>query len=206
MQPSASSGKGLTVSALKLEESMLDIVGDENEDMVKRQRMMRWDKSKRKYVQTTIGSELSGDSKSKKIRLESGQLVNSGKMKLGELYEKWQKKSNKSIGRYGVFDEGDDEDGDRGVSMIKRRTEGAGGKYDDGTKTKKTADQIRKERDQKQNMKIKNMKKDDRRRLERQGRADKKTSKEEVMSKAALKASRRGRKGANGRWAGNKRK
>lgn len=206
MQPSASSGKGLAVSALKLEESMLDIVGDENEDMVKRQRMMRWDKSKRKYVQTTIGSELSGDSKSKKIRLESGQLVNSGKMKLGELYEKWQKKSNKSIGRYGVFDEGDDEDGDRGVSMIKRRTEGAGGKYDDGAKTKKTADQIRKERDQKQNMKIKNMKKDDRRRLERQGRADKKTSKEEVMSKAALKASRRGRKGANGRWAGNKRK
>jgi hypothetical protein len=39
---------------------MFDIVGDENDRLVKR--MMRWDKAKHKYVQTTVGSELSGDS------------------------------------------------------------------------------------------------------------------------------------------------
>lgn len=106
MQPSASStSKGAQNLAYRIEENMLDIVGDENVDLVKRQRMMRWDKSKRKYIQTTVGDELSGDSKSKKMRLESGQLVKTDKAKLGELYEKWQKKTNKSIGRVGVFDD-----------------------------------------------------------------------------------------------------
>ena len=54
---------------------MLDIVGDENVNLINRQRMMRWDKSKQKYVQTTVGDELSGESKTKRTRLESGQLV-----------------------------------------------------------------------------------------------------------------------------------
>lgn len=76
MQPSAaSSAKGSTALAFRIEENMLDIVGDENVDLIKRQRMMRWDKSKRKYVQTTVGDELSGESKTKRTRLESGQLV-----------------------------------------------------------------------------------------------------------------------------------
>eukprot|EP00559_Dactyliosolen_fragilissimus_P007146 CAMPEP_0184860258 /NCGR_PEP_ID=MMETSP0580-20130426/5179_1 /TAXON_ID=1118495 /ORGANISM="Dactyliosolen fragilissimus" /LENGTH=1001 /DNA_ID=CAMNT_0027357297 /DNA_START=122 /DNA_END=3123 /DNA_ORIENTATION=+ len=69
MQPSSMVGKDSMSSALRLEESMLDIVGDENADLVKRHRIMRWDKSKRKYIQTTLGSELSGESKSKKLRL-----------------------------------------------------------------------------------------------------------------------------------------
>jgi len=78
MQPSSSSNsKGTAALAHRIEENMLDIVGDENVDLVKRQRMMRWDKSKRKYIQTTVGEELSGDSKSKKTRLESGQLAKS---------------------------------------------------------------------------------------------------------------------------------
>ena len=47
------------LSALKLQESILDIVGDEQADLVKRHRLMRWDKSKGKYVQTTIGEEVS---------------------------------------------------------------------------------------------------------------------------------------------------
>ena len=46
------------VSALKLQESILDIVGDDQADLVKQHRLMRWDKSKRKYVQTTIGAEV----------------------------------------------------------------------------------------------------------------------------------------------------
>jgi inhibitor of KinA sporulation pathway (predicted exonuclease) len=43
----------------------------------------------------------------KKVRLESG-IQKAGKdMKLGQLYEKWQKKTNKSVGRAGVMDDMD---------------------------------------------------------------------------------------------------
>ena len=62
-----------------MEEAMMDIVGDENDELVRKQRMMRWDKSKRKYVQTTVGEELSGESKSKKTRLENGTLAKNHK-------------------------------------------------------------------------------------------------------------------------------
>jgi hypothetical protein len=72
MQPSAADTKSGMASALRLEEAMLDIVGDENADFVKKQRITsRWDKSKRKYVQTTIGMETSNMSKTKKLKLES---------------------------------------------------------------------------------------------------------------------------------------
>ena len=94
MQPSSANANDGSAAVMRLEQAMLDIVGDENADMVKKHRIMRWDKSKRKYIQTTIGSELSGDSKSKKLRLESGQFIKSDKAKLGELYEKWQKNAS----------------------------------------------------------------------------------------------------------------
>ena len=134
---------------------MLDIVGDENADLVKKHRIMRWDKSKRKYVQTTLGSELSGDSKSKKLRLESGQFIKSDKAKLGELYEKWQKKTNQSIGRVGVFD--DVTATDDNIEDVHR-----GGRAKKGPKQKgagveselKTATQIRKKREADQKMKL----------------------------------------------------
>mmetsp|Transcript_23801 Transcript_23801/g.49176 ORF Transcript_23801/g.49176 Transcript_23801/m.49176 type:complete len:403 (-) Transcript_23801:24-1232(-) len=205
MQPSSSGDtKGLAASALKLEQSMLDIVGDEREDLVKRQRMMRWDKSKRKYVQTTVGDALSGESRSKKVRVESGQLVQSKKIKLGELYEKWQKKTNKSVGRVGVFDDVTEDDGATpGVSFAKG---GSDVKYGDDTNSKKSSAQIRKERAGKQNMKLKNMKKQDRRRLENRARTDRKNMQEVQMSKAAMKAANMGKKGLNGRWAGNVKK
>jgi ATP-dependent RNA helicase DDX54/DBP10 len=152
MQPT-SGLKGIVRKAFRLEEAMLDVVGDENEELVQKQRMMRWDKSKRKYVKTTVGSELSGDSKSKKMRLESGQLVSSDKMKLGELYTKWQKKTNRSIGRSGVFDD---------APAAEHRGRG------NDTMDSKSALEIKKERAKKQNLKIKNMKKGDRRRMEQQ--------------------------------------
>lgn len=45
MQPSAASSvRGTVGTALRIKEAMLDIVGDENEELVKKQRMMRWDK------------------------------------------------------------------------------------------------------------------------------------------------------------------
>lgn len=157
LQPNAGIKK---VAAMRLEEAMLDIVGDERDDLVQRQRMMRWNKSKRKYMATTVGSELSGDSKTKKMRLESGQLVKTSKLKLGELYEKWQKKTNRSIGRNGVFDDNE------GTMAGQSRGKGA----HDATDEAKSAATIRKERQKKQNMKLKNMKKADRRHVEKKQR------------------------------------
>jgi len=169
MQPSASSNdKGSHSLALRIEENMLDIVGDENEDLVKRTRMMRWDKSKKKYMQTTVGEELSGESKTKKIRLESGKLVKSDKAKIGELYEKWQKKTNRSIGRVGVFDDVTTDDVGTGT-VSKGPKSSSGNKNDEG---KKSAAQIRKDREKEQDMKLKNMKKGDRRQIERKQRSE----------------------------------
>ena len=198
MQPSAANIKGLQGNAMRIEEAMLDIVGDENEQLVQKQRMMRWDKSKRKYIQTTVGSELSGDSRSKKLRLESGQLVKSDKLKLGELYEKWQKKTNRSIGRDGVFDTPtNNDDDDYEVSpKIKGKGKGKGkgsakkGKNED---RQMSAQAIKMDRDRKQDMKMKNMKKGDRKRLER-------TKKGKGDDKAAPKKGFQGKKGMSGRW------
>jgi ATP-dependent RNA helicase DDX54/DBP10 len=187
MQPSAANSiKGVVGNALRIEEAMMDIVGDEREEMVQKHRMMRWDKSKRKYIQTTVGAELSGESLSKRMKLESGQVVKKDKMKLGELYEKWQKKTSRSIGRDGVFDTPTAADDVNTSASTGRRSGGvksfgktsggvkSSGSKSSGSKSKdtdsdkpKTAKTIKQERERKQNMKLKNMKKDDRRRLER---------------------------------------
>ena len=194
MQPSASnSAKGTIALAHRIEESMLDIVGDENIDLVKRHRMMRWDRSKRKYVQTTVGDELSGMSATQKTKLESGQMVDSKKMKIGELYEKWQKKTNRSIGRVGVFDDVTDEAdvGEVVSKKAKKEVKSNGKNIDD---VKKTAVAIRKEREKKDNLRIKNMRKEDRRILERKQRSEKSAA--EMSKNKAFK----GKKGKSGRW------
>jgi hypothetical protein len=194
MQPSASnSAKGTIALAHRIEESMLDIVGDENIDLVKRHRMMRWDRSKRKYVQTTVGDELSGMSTTQRTKLESGQMVDSKKMKIGELYEKWQKKTNRSIGRVGVFDDVTDEaDVGEVVSKKAKKEVKSNGKNTDDVK--KTAVAIRKEREKKENLRIKNMRKEDRRILERKQRSEKLAA--EMSKNKAFK----GKKGKSGRW------
>mmetsp|Transcript_42362 Transcript_42362/g.90123 ORF Transcript_42362/g.90123 Transcript_42362/m.90123 type:complete len:1047 (+) Transcript_42362:134-3274(+) len=209
MQPSASSSsKGSSALAHRIEENMLDIVGDENVDLVKRQRMMRWDKSKRKYVQTTVGDELSGDSKSKKMRLESGQLVKSDKVKLGELYEKWQKKTNRSIGRVGVFDDVTEEVSTENTAAALQKGQKCGGrgKKSDGRNAddeRKSAVAIRKERQKKEKNALKNMKKDDRRQLERKQRSERATEAQGGQGKKTQK----GKKGGpDGRWKGSHKK
>jgi len=194
MQPSASnSAKGTLALAHRIEESMLDIVGDENIDLVKRHRMMRWDRSKRKYVQTTVGEELSGMSTTQRTKLESGQMVDSKKMKIGELYEKWQKKTNRSIGRVGVFDDVTDEAdvGDVVSKKAKKEVKPNGKNTDD---VKKTAVAIRKEREKKDNLRVKNMRKEDRRILERKERSEK------IAAESTRNKGFNGKKGKTGRW------
>jgi len=202
MQPSATSnnnGMGMA-SALRLEEAMLDIVGDENIDMVKNQRITRWDKNKRKYVQTTLGMETSGMSKTKKLKLESGKIVKNDKAKLGELYEKWQKKTNKSIGRVGVFDDVDEYDPTtvadpsgyaRKTPVLKKKKQAE----DDGIMT---ATQIRKKREGDSKMKIKNMPKKERSQLF----ANKRSAQKKLTDDARANGQGgwQGKKGFSGRY------
>lgn len=192
MQPShsSSSWRGTMGAALRLEEAMLDLVGDENEELVKKQRLMRWDKSKRKYVKTTVGEELSGESKTKKMRVESGQLVKNDRAKLGELYAKWQKKTNRSVGRTGVFD--DDDGGDNVPVSAKRSKSKAGNKGYQGEKGDKvkTATEIKKEREKQHNMKMKNMKKGDRRVVERKQRTERNATARKERNRGAGRVKR----------------
>jgi ATP-dependent RNA helicase DDX54/DBP10 len=203
MQPSSSNTmKGTIHRALRMEEAMLDIVGDENDELVKRQRMMRWDKSKRKYVQTTVGNELSGDSKSKKLKLESGQMIKSDKLKLGELYEKWQKRTNRSIGRTGIFDDTVDDS----VPYTKKNKKSHGKNSDNNGEKNgwdnksdkpviKSSAQIKKDRAAKKDSMLKNMKKEDRRRvlgIRKKNQSINNSIDKSKMSKAAIKSSNLG--------------
>lgn len=195
MQPSSADANEGMASALRLEQAMLDIVGDENADLVKKHRIMRWDKSKRKYIQTTIGSELSGDSKSKKLRLESGQFIKSDKAKLGELYEKWQKKTNKSIGRVGVFDDVTDDRNDD--TNYNGRTKHNGENKSHVDSDLKTAAQIRKKREQDKKNKMRNMKRSDRDRLLKKKRT---AHNDKIADAAAQGKGWQGKKGFSGRY------
>ena len=195
MQPSsANSVKGITGNAMRLEEAMLDVVGDENEQLVKKQRMMRWDKSKRKYVQTSVGAELSGTSYSKRVKLESGQIVKKDKLKLGEIYEKWQKKTNRSVGRNGVFDNDGMADDDNAVSSSRQRQGGKKGKNREDEDGPVSAKKIQQKRANSQNKKMKNMVKSDRSRLEKRNKT------ERNASMPAPKKGSQGKRGMSGRW------
>lgn len=193
MQPSAASSiKGVVGNALRLEEAMLDMVGDERDQLVQKQRMMRWDRSKRKYVQTTLGAELTGESRSKRIKLESGQIVKSDKLKLGELYEKWQKKTNKSVGRDGVFDNPSQDASDGGTLLNQGRQSRGGGKKANSVGTSyekaKSARSIKVDRERQQDMRLKNMKRADRKKMLRNEANARTTAPQKKLS------------GKSGRW------
>jgi DBP10CT (NUC160) domain len=153
-QTGSLSYRGGLIGGIRLSEALLDVVDDESDALVRQQRMVRWDRSKRKYVHTTIGSELNGESKTMKRRIESGSLKKDHK--LGELYEKWQRKTNRSIGRSGVFDDGNEPPPDQG--KVGQRSSTPSGRFSE----LKSVASIKKDRAWKQNMWIKNMKKVDR--------------------------------------------
>ena len=124
-------------------------------------------------------------------------------MKLGELYEKWQKKTNKSIGRVGVFD---DETEDPGLEGTKHGQKAGGGKKKSNVKNnvddeRKTVTAIRKEREKKEDMRIKNMKKGDRRQFERKRTESKASAPGTSGNKKTGIKSKKG--GPKSRWSGS---
>ncbi|GCB79366.1 hypothetical protein scyTo_0018743, partial [Scyliorhinus torazame] len=63
--------------------AVLDLMGDETEDLQKQKQMLKWDRKKKRFVRVT-GKE------SKKIKTESGRYINASYKK--NIYEEWKKK------------------------------------------------------------------------------------------------------------------
>ena len=119
-------------------------------------------------------------------------------MKLGDMYEQWQKKTNRSIGRVGVFDDVTEvEESAPFAGNAAARRQGQRG----GDQTKSVV-QIRKEREAKQDTRMKNMKKSDRKRLERKEQSGGNKEKDGNKEKGATAKGYQGKKGKSGRWAG----
>ena len=107
---------------------------------------------------------------------------------------KQQKKTNKSVGRNGVFDTvSTNDDAADFVPKGRRQGKGAPSKNGGGEK-QQSARSIKADREKKQDAKLKNMKKQDRRRLERGGRAG------ASSGKGSSPKGFQGKKGSSGRW------
>ncbi|KAM4532368.1 ATP-dependent RNA helicase DDX54 [Fundulus diaphanus] len=80
--------------------AVLDLMGDEGDRLKQHQKIMRWDRKRKRFVR-----ESGKEEQNKKIKTESGQIVNNKKRK--NFYEEWKKK-------YKVDDAGSGSDGERG--------------------------------------------------------------------------------------------
>ena len=178
---SETGGKGTTgLLASALEEAMLDVNPDEAIDMMKKRRVLHWDKRHNRYVKTTLG-EL-GERQSRgagKIRSEAGVLVNRKATKaVGETYAKWQRESHRRVAAVGeaVGDQGpmagkiDWRNKKRArAQLAAARRGGAGNPAARASGTKKvrselrTVDQLAKHRRDKQKEALRNMSKEKRR-------------------------------------------
>ncbi|XP_078410204.1 ATP-dependent RNA helicase DDX54 isoform X2 [Cetorhinus maximus] len=76
------SGEGTTFEQ-QASGAVLDLMGDETEDMQKKKQMLKWDRKKKRFVRDT-GKE------NKKIKTESGRYINASYKK--NIYEEWKKK------------------------------------------------------------------------------------------------------------------
>lgn len=84
-------------SANMLEQSMLDVIPEEILELNKKRRLLRWDSKKRKFVKQTVEEMAEQGGKNKRIRTESGVVLKNSKVKPGEMYAKWKKKTQKDI-------------------------------------------------------------------------------------------------------------
>ncbi|KAH0625436.1 hypothetical protein JD844_014953 [Phrynosoma platyrhinos] len=67
------------------ERAVLDLMGDENENMNKNKKLLKWDRKRKRFVGQT------GQEDKKKIRTESGAYISSSYKR--NLYEKWKKRN-----------------------------------------------------------------------------------------------------------------
>lgn len=128
LQPRSVEKGSEALLANRLEEALLDVQPDEALEMTKRKRIMHWDARKKKYIRATM-SEMGEARGNQKLRSESGVTLSgsSAKKPTGEIYKKWQKKTNKTLALAGG-----DEDGDDGAKGGSDERGIYGQKIDDG--------------------------------------------------------------------------
>lgn len=140
--------------ASRLEDALLDIVPDDQNDIMSKQRTYHWDKRKKKYVKASMEEHIAA----KRIRNESGTLIRVKNR--GELYEKWQKKTRKRVSNAGGEEGASGEGGklSTNVRLLSRAardsaTEVPNSHISDEVKDEQT---IRKERKEKQKRRDRN--------------------------------------------------
>ncbi|XP_072271416.1 ATP-dependent RNA helicase DDX54 [Pyxicephalus adspersus] len=109
------SEKGLSIGGSSFEQAaagaVLDLLGDQTEDLRKNKNVLKWDRKKKKFV----GS--GGHEDKKKVRTESGRLISSSYKK--NIYEDWKKK-------YKIDDQDSEEE--EGKEMGRTHRKGRGGR------------------------------------------------------------------------------
>jgi len=85
-----------------IEDAVLNLVADDNSDLIKKQSIMRWDKKKKKYVES---NSLNTD---RKVRNEAGVIVKDKDQGKPTFYQNWVKKTNQRIPKAGSAEIADD--------------------------------------------------------------------------------------------------
>jgi len=166
------------VGGVRLEDMVLDVVGDDEAGFAKARAIHVWDQRKKKYVRQVVGGD-----PFKKQRNEAGQLIRPKDQP--ELYAAWKRAHKKGVehgGRPTAMGDGDEDGDDNAHHAASSRSGGRGGKGSNkgGRASKgtdkgkgkgkgkgksnipsselKTPEQIRKGRIQKEKNKMKNQK------------------------------------------------
>ncbi len=175
--------------AAMMEAAMIDVNPDDAQDMNNKRRIMRWDAKKRKYVKQSLQeiANLKGNNKS---RSEGGTGKGKSAKPVGDMYNKWVKKTHREINTFKVMSDIGTDYGDNGANgrpMPKWKHNM------DVPSELKNEDQIRKEHKIKDNLKMKNLPKEKRKSMEAAAKKKKKTAAnaEEKKGKFVHKAARK---------------
>lgn len=167
-----------------MESALLSVSQDEALALNKQKRIMRWDAKKKKFVKQSLAEidELKGSSRGKRQRGEMTKSKGKGKLEQGEMYAKWSKRTRREVNSAAVA-AGDDPDADRPIPNVKSNLQAKNELL--------TEDQMRKKEKERENNRLKNLPKAQRRAVE--GAARKKKAQEaqsrapKIMHKAARK-------------------
>uniref|UniRef100_A0A7S2B9U3 RNA helicase n=1 Tax=Octactis speculum TaxID=3111310 RepID=A0A7S2B9U3_9STRA len=200
----------------RLEESLLDVNPDNSNDLYKKQKLFHWDKRHNKYIRSTL-SELN-ESSGVKLRSESGtRRSTKSKNVAGEIYDKWKKRTQKTVASEPNNMETADTDthhtladrmplpvkkNDRHVKKVQEKADRA--ETQQGRNGKAVADElkteamIRKERKVKENLRLKNMSKGQRAHVVKKMKEEKRAKKNLVQSQAVPLKKKQWQRGKGG--------
>ncbi|XP_022687791.1 ATP-dependent RNA helicase DDX54-like isoform X1 [Varroa jacobsoni] len=106
----------------EIQSEVLDLLGEDVDDIRKNKRQMKWDRKKKRFVLDDDGS----DPKNKKIRTESGVLVPASYKK--DLYKQWKQKNNIDYGA--TYNSDEEQEGDMfGKQKLFRRELGVNQRF-----------------------------------------------------------------------------